>query len=289
VGTVPEAAADSTGCDVATGKLFTHHYTDLDLIELIDPTIVTSGNWLKNRQYHKVVTDADNQAPPAPVYTPADAVAVGITHYAETMHPWDGDPFEMSQFDVRFEASCGVSFWFDHLEVLAEPFASLAPAEPVSDTRDAEVPIRVEVRAGTLIGHTSGTVPAHTWDFVVVDPARTNRFANQERYVHTPDLAGLLHGACPPSTSRSRSAPSTRRSTDRGRAGQSSSAAISRSTSSVRSPEDGSSPPSTRQQPSPTGDSWPRSPRTAPSTWRGRREPASGRHRPTPPTPTRRR
>ena len=197
--TAPPAATavSSQGCVSNPGVRFTHHYTDLSQLDLINPTIATSGNWLKNRQYHKVVTDAANSAPEVPIYAPVAAVAVGVTHYLATMHPWNGAPFELSQFDIRFEASCEVAFWFDHLTTLAEPFASVAPVEGVRDTRDAQVPIRIAVEAGQLIGYSSGTIPAHTWDFVVTNSTHRNRFANQERYNRTPDLQHLLHADCP--------------------------------------------------------------------------------------------
>ena len=190
-------SADNNDCSSDANPLFTHSYTDLDELEFISPTIVVSGNWLKNRQYHKVVTDADNQAPLVPVYAPTDATAVGITHYLGTMQPWEGDPFQIPQFDVRFEVSCEVAFWFDHLSVLVEPFAALAAPDPVLDTRDAQVAIRVDVNAGDLIGYTSGTEPAHTWDFVLVNRAESNQFANQGRYEQTGDLADLLRADCP--------------------------------------------------------------------------------------------
>ena len=188
---------EADGCASDPSSRFTHSYTDLDQIEFINPTIVTSGNWLKNRQYHKVFTDADNNAPLVPVYAPTDATAVGITRYLATMQPWDGEPFEIPQFEVRFEVSCEVAFWFDHLSELVEPFASLAAPDPVRDTRDAQLPIKIEVNGGDLIGYTSGTEPAHTWDFVLVNLAKTNRFANQERYEQTGDLQYLLHADCP--------------------------------------------------------------------------------------------
>ena len=197
-GQPPAVAVGAAGrCVSDSSPRLTHHYADLELIALINPTIVTSGNWLKNRQYHKVVTDANGDAPEVPLYAPADATAVGVTHYLGLMQPWDGEPFELSQFELRFRLSCEVEFRFDHISSLAEPFASLAPAEGVRDTRDAEVPIRVEVKAGDLIGYSSGTVPAHTWDFVLVNTAKTNRFANQERYERSGDLAYLLHADCP--------------------------------------------------------------------------------------------
>jgi len=164
---------------------------------MINPTIVTSGNWLKNRQYHKIYTDANNSAPEVPLYAPSDAVGIELTHYIATMRPWNSPPYDASQFDVRFQVSCDVSFWFDHITRLAEPFASLAPDEGVRDTRNAAVPIRVEVAAGDLIGWTSGTDPAHVWDFVMIDTRNTTLFANQERYENTGDLQNLLHTACP--------------------------------------------------------------------------------------------
>ena len=155
------------GCVSDPSPVFTHHYTDPELIDFISPTIVTSANWLKNRQYHKVVTDAENNAPEVPVYAPIDAIATGVTHYAGLMFPWSGEPFLLAQFDIRFQASCEVFFTFDHVSRLVEPFASLAAPEPSEDTRDAEVPLQIKVEAGQLIGYTSGTQPAHTWDFLV--------------------------------------------------------------------------------------------------------------------------
>ncbi|MDP6605721.1 MAG: hypothetical protein QF664_05630 [Dehalococcoidia bacterium] len=113
------------------------------------------------------------------------------------MRQFDGTSLELSQFDLRFELSCEVSYWFDHVSRLAEPFASLAPAEGVRDTRNAMAPIRVEVKAGDLIGYSSGTVPAHVWDFVLVNTAVTVRFANQQRYETAGDLRSLLHAVCP--------------------------------------------------------------------------------------------
>lgn len=192
----PEATGNS-GCTSDLAPLFTHHYTDLDQIEFINPTIVTSGNWLKNRQYHKVVTDSDNNAPEVPVYAPADAVATGVTHYLGQMVSWSGESFEVPQYDIRFRVSCEVTFGFDHLSRLEEPFASLAPTEAVRDTRNAEAPLSIEVEAGQLIGWTTGTEPAHVWDFIASNTAVTNTFANQARYEGSGDLSRLLHAVCP--------------------------------------------------------------------------------------------
>ena len=131
-----------------TDFTFTHFYTDMEQLKMINPTIVTSGNWLKNRQYHTMYTDANNIAEPAPIYAPADAVATEITHYLARMQPFSGEPYIASQFDVRFQASCEVRFWFDHISTLAEPFASLAAEEGSNDTRGAAVQVNVDIKAG---------------------------------------------------------------------------------------------------------------------------------------------
>ena len=191
------APPSEAGCTSNPTPVFTYHYTALDQVDFINPTIVTSGNWLKNRQYHKVVTDAQNNAPEVPLYAPADAVATGVTYYLGQMMSWEGEAFGLGQYEVRFQVSCEVTFGFDHISRLAEPFASLAPVEPSQTTRDAEVPVSVEVEAGQLIGWTSGTEPAHTWDFIVSNSSTPNEFANQARYEGAGDLITLLHASCP--------------------------------------------------------------------------------------------
>ena len=138
-----ESSQVQESCTSDSDVRLTHFYTDLDQIEMINPTIVTSGNWLKNRQYHKIFTDANNAAPEVPLYAPADAVAFELTHYIATMHPWNSPPYDASQFDIRFQISCEVCFWFDHITRLAEPFASLAPEEGVRDTRNAAFTTRI--------------------------------------------------------------------------------------------------------------------------------------------------
>ena len=193
----PKSAVSRPSCVERPNLTFTHFYTDMSQIKMINPTIVTSGNWLKNRQYHTMPADENNIAEPVPVYAPTDAVAIEITHYHATMHPRVGEPYVDSQFDVRFQASCDVKFWFDHISDLAEPFASLAAQEGSTDTRDAAVYVNIEVKAGDLIGWTTGTDPAHTWDFIVTDQRVTVQFANQERYEKMGELTSLLHAVCP--------------------------------------------------------------------------------------------
>ena len=196
VGSVPEDGSDA-GCVSNPNPVFTSHITELDNISFIIPTIVSSGNWLKNRSY-LIVAEVNGSAPELPVYAPVDATLTSITNYLGKMTDrTTGQPFDLAQFDIRFQVSCEVGFMFDHVGRLVEPLASLANPEPAADTRDAAVYTALDVKAGQLLGYASGTVPAHTWDFIVTNSTVTNSFANQARYETQGELVTLLHNDCP--------------------------------------------------------------------------------------------
>ena len=75
--------------------------------------------------------------------------------------------------------------------------AALAAQQPATSTRDAEVATHLKVNAGDLIGYTTGTIVAHTWDFYLSNTSKHNQFANQERYANPGDLRSLLTADCP--------------------------------------------------------------------------------------------
>lgn len=172
------------------------HITDLSMIDFLQPTAVISGNWMKNRSYLTVGRDAYGQVYDAPVYAPADSRLIGITYYLGLMQNEQGELVEVPQYDLRFQVSCEVTYGFDHLETLSDNVAALAPSTPVRDTRDAMVNVSLELKAGDLIAHTTGTIQAHTWDFILSNSTKRNTFANQERYENDGDLQRLLHGDC---------------------------------------------------------------------------------------------
>ena len=176
---------------------FTSHVTDLEKIDFIQPAAVMSGNWFKNRSYLTIARDEGGYPYEVPVYAPVDSRLTGITFYVQPMLDESGDWVDVEQYDLRFEVSCQVDYGFDHIWRLADDIESLAPLEPVTSTRNAQVPLSFLVKAGSVVGYTTGTIRAHTWDFIVSNEARRNSFANQERYENTGDLSGLLHGDCP--------------------------------------------------------------------------------------------
>jgi hypothetical protein len=196
---LPYRPAESPrSCASDPSPRLTHHITDLTRIEFIAPTIVASGNWLKNRSYLVIAQDSTDQPVEIPVYAPVDSKLTGLTYYAQPMADRQGGWRDVPQYDLRFQVSCEVSYGFDHLERLAEPLASLAPLAPASDTRNAQKPVDLELRGGQLIGYTTGTILAHSWDFILSNSSREPiQFANPGRYAGEGDLQRLRFADCP--------------------------------------------------------------------------------------------
>lgn len=187
----------ATGCVSDPAPVLTAHITDLTMIDYIAPMVVASGNWLKNRSYLTVGRDGSGQVYDAPVYAPADSTLKGITYYLQPMLNEAEQWVDVPQYSLRFELTCEVDYEFDHLEVLAPALAAIAPVEPATTTRNAEKRVSLALEAGDLIGHTTGTIRAHTWDWVFSNQTKTPQFANQQRYEQVGDLQKLRHADCP--------------------------------------------------------------------------------------------
>jgi hypothetical protein len=193
----PTSQREPAGCVSNTSPVLTAHVTDLTMLDFISPMIVASGNWLKNRSYLTVGRDDSGQVYEAPVYAPVGSTLKGITYYLQPMLNEANQWVDVPQYSLRFELSCEVEYEFDHLEVLSPALAAIAPTEPATTTRNAEKRVSLALEAGELIGHTTGTMRAHTWDWVFINQTKTPQFANQQRYDLVGDLAKLRHADCP--------------------------------------------------------------------------------------------
>ena len=184
-------------CESNPSPVLTSHITDLSQISAIQPTSVISGNWYKNRSYLNIDAEHGGTAPSVTIYAPAAAEITGITYYLQPMSDVNGNWVDVPQYDIRLRISCEVTYGFDHISELAEGVVEFAPEEPSTSTRDAEVRVSISVKAGDVLGYTTGTILAHSWDFIFSNTAARNTFANQERYENTGDLNNLLHAECP--------------------------------------------------------------------------------------------
>ncbi len=132
----------------------------------------------------------------APVL-PADATLTGITYYLQSMNDIYGNLLDVPQHEERLQISCEVTYGFDHLTELGPGIAEYAPEEPSTSTRDSEKPASIVIKAGDVIGYTTVTIVAHSWDFIFSNTAVVNSFANLERCENTGDLKVLLYAECP--------------------------------------------------------------------------------------------
>ena len=195
----PTSAEDtgSQGCISDPNPEFTAPITDLGKIDFIIPPMVISGNRFKSRSYVWIGRDQSKQVYEVPVYAPVDSMLTGITFYVEPTRNERGEWVDVEQYSLSFEVSCEVSYGYDHILRLAENIAVGAPTIPAESTRDAALQMSPLVKAGDLIGYTTGTAAAHNWDFVFNNSSKRNEFVNQERYENTGDLQGLVAADCP--------------------------------------------------------------------------------------------
>lgn len=184
------------GCSHNPDPIFTAMFTELDMIDFITPIGRVTDSVVPH-SYIWISQAGGGPPPEVPVYIPVDAVFSSYAYYVEPMRDGRGGWVDVLQYMLVFEVSCEVNFKFDHLDRLVEELAILLPDEPSESTRTQELDPKPFLKAGTLIGYTTGTRSAHNWDFGVYNSARPNAFVNQERYQQMWDLRTILHADCP--------------------------------------------------------------------------------------------
>lgn len=168
------------GCTSNSNPVFTHAFTDLSMIDALNP-IGGIGGGSPGRSYIGVKEGME-----APVYAPVDAVLKTVIYVDRGAG--------RGEYGLFFEASCEVEILFDHIDRLSEKLGTYAPAIPSSSTKtDDGTHPRVRIRAGELLGYTNGTELARTFDFLVTNYGRKNSFINPKRW----EWEQALYGTCP--------------------------------------------------------------------------------------------
>lgn len=141
---------------------FTNNFTETDKIRDVFPTIVIVGN-----SRHRVFLNIDTpQYEKVAVYAPVDSELVGGV-YKNVKGALD--------YDFRFQVSCEIWYLINHITEPEEKFKKLFPYIPQDHTRDPPpLKERAKVKAGELLGYTSGTPLAHNFDFAVFDLNHAN-------------------------------------------------------------------------------------------------------------------
>ncbi len=158
--------------DCASPVKFTHHFTDIGTIDSIIPPVFRNSRGT-------MPTTLINIHEKVPLYMPAPGRLVQGSYHTE-----QGAEFYMWETD----AGCGVTFVFDHVTEPVEKIRELFPSIPRNDSRTDFFGMQLEMKAGELVGYTTGTVNANNWNFATYDASERNylwetgEFANFPKY-----------------------------------------------------------------------------------------------------------
>lgn len=168
------------GCVSDITPRFTHAFTDLSAINAINP-IGGIGGGSPARSYIGVKDGME-----AAVYAPMDAV-LRVIIYADRGSG-------QGEYGLIFRATCEVEFMFDHIDRISDALAPYAPKVAAASSQFQDnTELNVRVQAGDLLGYTDGTPLARTFDFLVTNYAKKNKFLNPARW----EWEQALYGTCP--------------------------------------------------------------------------------------------
>ena len=156
-GATPQKGTSSEIITDCTPK-FSHHFTDVDTIDSIVPPV------FRNRE-GTMPTTLINTMGKTPLYMPTAGKLTQGAYYTE-----QGTEFYMWEVDV----GCGITITFDHVTEPVEKIRMMFSDTLKNDSRTAffEAPLKLE--AGELVGHTTGSVNSHNWNFAVYDVREKN-------------------------------------------------------------------------------------------------------------------
>jgi hypothetical protein len=156
-------------CGTSAPELFTHAP-----FNAADVAIITNGEETNDARFAYIWLK--NPTTPMAIYAPADGVLVKIRHKTKNA------VFNSDDYDLFFDlsASCADYFRFNHITAprtdikAAYQFGDKCSAcfddngNPSGSYEEREVPaVKIAVKAGDLLGYTSGTPNAHDWDFAI--------------------------------------------------------------------------------------------------------------------------
>jgi len=159
----PPLSACETGSN--PNVTFTASFTDLEGIAHIEPLGEVQA--FHNFSAHSYVFIKSDVAE-VPVYAPVDMDLMNVTD--------DG-----ADYGLMFRASCEVVLRFGHITNPVPAIRNLATTQGIS-MFEGQPPTLLQVAAGELLGTTSGTVQAKSFDFGVYHSERPLTFLNNDRF-----------------------------------------------------------------------------------------------------------
>lgn len=168
-----------SGCETGSNPnvTFTASFTDLDDIDHIEPLGELQA--FHNYSAHTYVF-IKSEVAEVPVYAPVDMDLINVTY--------DG-----TDYQPMFRASCEVVLRFGHITNPIASIQNLATNQGIS-MFEGQAPTLLQFQAGELLGTTSGTAEAKSFDFGVYHSERTQNFLNNDRF-HPVET--FKHSTCP--------------------------------------------------------------------------------------------
>ena len=173
-------------CTSNPHPLFTKPFTDNSKIEEISPIggVALSNPGGAARTY--VTMEHDNSGM-IPVYAPVDSVLKRVTNAYRNLA--DG---KKAEYRLDFQASCEVSYVFDHLAAVVDTIKDFAPDIPAGSTQTGSE-VSISFSAGDLVGYTDRNIINGNWDFMVLNTANEEDYVNPSRWVSD----HYRYGVCP--------------------------------------------------------------------------------------------
>lgn len=113
-----------------------------------------------------------------PIYAPAPAILDNGSYGADNID-------SLAQYVLTFQVKeyCDFQFRFDHIDEPVAAIKAALPATPkIADSRGIPAITRVELKAGDLVGYTSGTRQAGNWDFGLYNMSKEGVLAGYGSY-----------------------------------------------------------------------------------------------------------
>ena len=171
-------------CDNIPTPKFTEHLTELSKISYLSPAGTLQGGDLKPHGYlHNVGSN-----PEVPVYAPIDSYLIDFAYY----EGYTG----VGHYTLKFQVSCEVAYYFDHLRTVVDKINVVTPDTPASDSRGVVVSPPIFFQAGELIGFTGGNSTFANWDFGVLNTATWNELPDKP-YIYSPNVEKFRFAVCP--------------------------------------------------------------------------------------------
>ena len=163
------AASGSTACPADPSAVFTK-----PMVQAQDLARITNGSETNDPRFAYAWVKAPYA--PVPIYAPANGTLIAIRHLTRTAF------FPSDDYQIVFEVpgGCDAMFRFNHV---TDPRADIKAAyqfgdqcsscfddngQPTARYPEREIPGRaIAVKAGDLLGYTSGTPSAHDFDLVI--------------------------------------------------------------------------------------------------------------------------